>query len=338
MIRITCTSCKNVLEIDDAFAGGVCRCQRCGTIQTVPAKGATAKAATAAKASKTLFENKARSAGVGSGSGLEDLADIVASSSGLSDHLRRKPQAPPPRQSGNSLLLLLAGAGGAIVVLVIVVLVLIMRGSGSKPANSDVNVNPAGPPVPTFINSTPNSTAPPPVAGPNFCGTPLGGDVVVYLLDNGSASDEVLDSMKSVVFKSIESLGSDRRFQILFWNTDTKTYPTGQQTAFAIRDNIDVARKKLDDVMALGSTDPLKALKNAVADEPGEIVLVTAKAGDLDDSLVDQVMHIRGESKVKIDCIAINGGPGDTTLDKIAANTGGKFVPLPEAQLKAFAY
>jgi hypothetical protein len=37
MISLTCTSCKRSLEIDDAFAGGVCRCQYCGTIQTVPA-------------------------------------------------------------------------------------------------------------------------------------------------------------------------------------------------------------------------------------------------------------------------------------------------------------
>ena len=38
MISLTCTNCKKVLQIDDAFAGGVCRCQFCGTIQTVPAK------------------------------------------------------------------------------------------------------------------------------------------------------------------------------------------------------------------------------------------------------------------------------------------------------------
>lgn len=37
MISLTCTSCQRSLEIDDAFAGGVCRCQFCGTIQTVPA-------------------------------------------------------------------------------------------------------------------------------------------------------------------------------------------------------------------------------------------------------------------------------------------------------------
>ncbi|MGD1276145.1 MAG: hypothetical protein ABR964_02840 [Tepidisphaeraceae bacterium] len=37
MIRIACTKCKSVLTVDDAFAGGVCRCQYCRTIQMVPA-------------------------------------------------------------------------------------------------------------------------------------------------------------------------------------------------------------------------------------------------------------------------------------------------------------
>ena len=30
MIRINCTNCKAQLSIDEAFAGGVCRCQFCG--------------------------------------------------------------------------------------------------------------------------------------------------------------------------------------------------------------------------------------------------------------------------------------------------------------------
>src|ERR1700689_4033284 len=97
MIQITCTSCKRVLSIDDAFAGGVCRCQYCGTIQTVAARGPSAKTTTSAKTSKTLFEKQARTGlGIGSGSGLEDLADIVQSSSGLSDPNLRKPLASRP--------------------------------------------------------------------------------------------------------------------------------------------------------------------------------------------------------------------------------------------------
>lgn len=36
MLLVRCGHCSQILEIDDAFAGGVCRCKHCKTIQTVP--------------------------------------------------------------------------------------------------------------------------------------------------------------------------------------------------------------------------------------------------------------------------------------------------------------
>ena len=36
MITISCNKCSRTLELDDAFAGGVCRCGTCGAIQHVP--------------------------------------------------------------------------------------------------------------------------------------------------------------------------------------------------------------------------------------------------------------------------------------------------------------
>ena len=59
MISLTCTSCKKVLQIDDAFAGGVCRCQYCGTIQTVPAalkQQARAGAPAQGTGARTLYQ------------------------------------------------------------------------------------------------------------------------------------------------------------------------------------------------------------------------------------------------------------------------------------------
>jgi hypothetical protein len=332
MINITCTSCKKVLSIDDAFAGGVCRCQYCGTIQTVPARASALKAAAgASKASKTLFENKARSTGVGigSGSGLDDLADVVQSS-GLSDaRLRKQSASPPPRLK--NLMPLLGLAAAAIIVLAVVVLVLAFRGSGSSKVSSASDVDPAIPDHSTAVNPTSQ------ILTPSFCGVPIDQPIVVYVIDNGSSSADVLDAMESALFKSIESLGPDRQFQVLFWNPETETYPTAGQPAFAVKDNIDAARKKLQDVAAAGSTDPLASLQRAFADSPGQIMLMTAKAGDLDDSLVDQVTKIRGTSKARIDCFAVNGVPGDKVLAKIASFTGGVFVPVSAAQLKGFA-
>lgn len=57
MISLTCTSCKKVLQIDDAFAGGVCRCQHCGTIQTVAASLKNSPNA-AGTGSRALYQRK----------------------------------------------------------------------------------------------------------------------------------------------------------------------------------------------------------------------------------------------------------------------------------------
>ena len=96
MIRLTCTHCKTLLTIDDAFAGGVCRCQHCGTIQTVPSHlkpkpGQKIDPAEARRQPKTLYQRKARANTTGSG--LDDLADTVSGNSGITSG---RSEAPPP--------------------------------------------------------------------------------------------------------------------------------------------------------------------------------------------------------------------------------------------------
>src|SRR4051794_20802699 len=96
MISLICTNCQTELTMDDAFAGGVCRCQHCGTIQTVPTHAATSSRGATAKAlyQKTSAEPQETPSGLagltalggGSGSGL--------SGSGLSSQ-RVALQAPP---------------------------------------------------------------------------------------------------------------------------------------------------------------------------------------------------------------------------------------------------
>jgi hypothetical protein len=101
---------------------------------------------------------------------------------------------------------------------------------------------------------------------------------------------------------------------------------------------VDIVKKKLADVTAAGSTDPVAALTAALAENPGQIFLITAKAGELDDSLVDKVVGLWNHSKTKINCIAINGVPSDKVLARIASQTGGLFLPLPDSGLKGFAF
>ncbi len=84
MIQLQCTQCNTVLSIDDAFAGGVCRCQHCGTIQTVPTKAQAAQAGGNSEqpSPQPLFKRKGRieSALSPYSDDLEQAADQIPSS------------------------------------------------------------------------------------------------------------------------------------------------------------------------------------------------------------------------------------------------------------------
>jgi hypothetical protein len=131
MIALNCTSCKKLLEIDDAFAGGVCRCQHCGTIQTVPSNAKRA-GSPQPSISKMLYQKKPRGPGEPgrTGSGLEALADSVGASSGLA-RSALKTRAPIPTQTlppkPRTPVRLLAAAGAVILVLLAIILWLATR-------------------------------------------------------------------------------------------------------------------------------------------------------------------------------------------------------------------
>src|SRR2546423_4609786 len=94
MITVICTRCRAQLEMDDAFAGGVCRCQHCGTIQTVPsmskikrqmAPTAVAPGPIGPAVPSATPQPQASGNGIQppADDGLDVLAEAVASSSGL---------------------------------------------------------------------------------------------------------------------------------------------------------------------------------------------------------------------------------------------------------------
>lgn len=77
MIRITCIKCRRTLTMDDAFAGSVCRCQHCGTIQTVPKSSAkVTNAPEKTTRSKELYQKDQPSKS--GGTGLDELATAVS--------------------------------------------------------------------------------------------------------------------------------------------------------------------------------------------------------------------------------------------------------------------
>jgi len=329
MIDLTCTNCKELLKIDDAFAGGVCRCRHCGAIQTVPSRlreksGAAASGKTAAK---TLYQNPSRSSlgsGIGSGTGLEELASVVASSSGLSSGRLRRATAQEP---GRLRRLTPAIAVAAAFALVAAGAVALWLAGGSRPAQPKPGASVAG-----------GSTgAVSPARQPEFCGIPLDDRVIIYVIDRGSGTSDVFGHLKEACYKSIESLGPERKFQIIFWNNGTDAAFPNSGPTFANSTNLEAARRALDEVNAHGQTDVAPALRRAVGENPGTIVLATGKGYDLDDAFVAVVEGIRGASNVKISTFAVGPGEPGSALKSIALRTGGRFAAVPTSMLREAA-
>jgi hypothetical protein len=356
MISLHCTQCKQLLEMDEAFAGGVCRCQYCGTIQTVPSKK---KSKTTSATSKALYKKGSSSGSVAGapaeqGTGLDELAEIVASSGLARGSLSKPPtqvegeiptaRAPvaKQKQKKNAMMPMLIGAGVVIVILVGVVIYMATRPPShgpdnvAKPQATDGGIDSSSTPD---HSSTPEKPVPPPVpVGPSFAGVSLPSGNVAFLLDRSQANDLILDAAKAAAYRAVRSLGPDRKFQIIFWHRQDEgivAFPDDGM-APATGDNVDAAFKRFEDVVSYGTTDLKPTIQKALKSNPSTVVILTAKGFNLEESDVAAVEAAVKDHPVKIDTFSI-GEAESVVLKQIAEKTGGEYHELSDKKLRSIA-
>ena len=364
MIQLTCTNCKTVLTIDDAFAGGACRCQYCGTIQTVPVPAAVSRrpatpgaaipaAAAAPPQPKALYRGITTAVEGSNGDGLQALAQAVASSGLTGTGLRsaghqERAAAPVPTAvstAADRKPLIIAGiAIGAVLLLAIggTLAYLAGRSSGQpEGAGSGGGTNAAtvDPGVrPPAIGGSP-AVAPTPgnPAAPNYMNVPLSGPSVIYILDRGQGTAETFDAIKGAAHLSILSLGPDRKFQILFWDRDGDVVATPGSLKPATEAAINEAKKIMADVFVGGQTKVGPAVEKAIMQNPAEIVIATGKYG-LDAEFAKAVLDARKSSTVKIHTFSLGRSGSPEPLKQVADKTGGQFAEVSgAADLRSFA-
>lgn len=361
MIAINCTHCQQRLEMDEAFAGGVCRCQYCGTIQTVPLHLKKANATSTAPA-KTVHP-----AG-GSGTGLDELAEVVASSGLARSSLAKKssrggsatpartvavgaaPAAPPSRSSatvdypagererrspmvpvfiGISLLTVL-GLGAA----AYFGFVRTSTGGGTAGAGGSGT---GGAPSIIDIDDEPDTLT---IPGPAFADVSLeNAKTVVYLLDRSQANADVLDHLKAAIYYSVVSLGPQRKFQILFWSHKSEgivAYPeTGLAPATVAE--VDAAFKAFENVIGYDNTELKPTLERAMTVNPDAIVIATAKGLYLEeDTLVLFDAALQG-TLTRVYAFSL-GETESPVLKEVAEKTGGRYREISQTQLKKLRF
>jgi hypothetical protein len=359
MIQINCTNCKAVLQIDDAFAGGVCRCRYCGTIQTVPKRlkraggngdgGALAESAEG-RGAKSVYARRAGVETAGSGTGLDDLASIVASS-GLTSNRLQKNAAPTAAASATTIstatfkdrktVIIVSAAAVIIAVLLGIIIVMAVRDRTAEVAQgTDTTASNSGSPTPP-VNPLPTVTPPVVVPKPSFLGQPIPEMSVAYVLDHGSASaaEGRLDLLKVALINSLKSLGPERRFQVVFWAVDpndVQSWPTSG-LAYATPQNIVLAQNFIDQVYAVGTTQKTPALKKAFDAKAEAIVLLPIKS--FPEEYAGRVLEQRSKagSNAKFYCFSLAQGHLGAELRKIASGTGGDYKDISISELHSFA-
>ena len=348
MIRLRCGNCGETLEVDDAFAGGVCRCSHCGTIQTVPADAAAAgddasgKPVAGSRAPRALYrreehqENRA--------SGLDELADVVASSGALSSGLhrtasrgRRRGRGTPSvvidpsvrlaggGKQGADRKLILAVASAAVLAVIVVLLgvVLITRGepgSSTSPSSGAAGSSRAmlGP-----IEVPPS---------------------VSFVIDTGSATQDNFATIAGLCLDVVERLPDGGRYQVVLWpaqslgddNPTPISLPSADLRSAADR-SVERTRDRIAEVSLGGSTTVMPALEIALNAKPEAIILATGNTAFLDADFAREVVDRwrESEDKVPVYTVAVGASAVPTSLEAIADATGGTAIAMTRSELRA---
>lgn len=330
MILLECTNCRQTLEVDDAFAGGVCRCRHCGTIQTVPADApridpslATGKNAPApvVGGSKSLYRREEQRAG--HSSGLDELADIIASSGTLSSGMHRSGRKGR-RGSGDSQdrdsrrpdRRLIIAVGLAAVLAVVAAGLAVALFSGGFGFGDD-------------SPQTPN-----PSTQATFLDVPLG-QHVVFVVDPDRTSEGAFPLINELILQSLATLPPGATFQVIYWlRRDLESVPTAllsRTMRIVSPETIAETRKRMQVIITGGTAEVGPAAALAFENEPDTVVLITAKGPDLIPAFADDILQLRqnlaGSNGPIVHTFAVDD-PRDGAnepLATIARQTGGAF-------------
>ena len=340
-IRVRCTGCSKKVSVDDAFAGGACRCPYCKEIVLVggalPEAGGSRPYAPVERP-ETPDEVRPEAPGA------------------FSSRLALVPMANPVRVQG-VLTFVLVGLI-AVLAAVAVWLGVYLSHPGGGDANSATNPAPGVSPLPAPgpapapgpgepggphvqpppatgpVTTGPAAFAPHPagpgVEGGGVAGVPITAPVI-YILDGGGSMKYVYDYARYMTRASILSLGAEGKFQLAVAGEDAvrwlgEGYRAGGKGA-------DAAVKEFLEPSAVGGADVGKALEAAIAKAPRTVVLLRRDA-------VARAAELAAKAKaagVKIVAVGLGSdAAARASFEQLTGPTGGRCETFSESALEAW--
>jgi hypothetical protein len=320
-IRVRCTGCNKKVSVDDAFAGGACRCPYCKEIILVGGELAqTSGTRPYAPVERPDTPDEAPPGG-------EGQRPLDA---------REVPMANPVHVQGILILVLM---GLALVLIAAAIWLGMSMSSASKEeANQPAGAS-AAPGQPGPVRGGPATpTASPAPAGPNIAGIKIAAPVI-YVVDCGGSMKNVFDFARYMTRLSVRSLGAGGNFDIVL------SAEAGEKSLGGAGGGAggnyrkggpegDAAAKPFLEVSPEGTCNIEKALEAAIARRPKTIVLLRRGPVAGAKELADKAKA----ANVTIVAVGLaSDSEAKESLSALTGPTGGQTQVFSEAALSSWA-
>lgn len=319
-MKIHCTKCTKRISIDEAFAGGVCRCPYCSALVFIaggfgPVTGTGARPVTPTSRPMTPTE-------------------VVVAPEDLEAYARdwgqeEIPTADPVKIQGIFTIVLLALLLVMVIALAVGLAIMISaegdRDGVGGPGAGGPGIG--GPGVGGPGASRPVVVLPPLAANPflpSSAGPAVAGDVrveppVVYVLDAGGSMREAYGFAMVMTGASIRSLGSRQcNIVVCLEAKDRKWSPRSRAGGKA---GAAAARQFMEGVIPGGATDVSRGFRAALAMKPGTVVLFARK-------YIGGAKAMGGKAReqgVRVVAVSLDGVPDAAeAMAKLAGAAGGQ--------------
>jgi hypothetical protein len=306
-IKIRCSECRKKISIDEAFAGGMCRCPYCKAIvyvaeaETTPGEGVRPPAPT----------------------GRPDMPQARPAAPGAA-----VPPPPPGAPAAEHIPMARPVKIQGIITIVLLALLALMVAGGVALTLMYVR-GPQYDPQPVPDDDQPVDLLGVSRRGPAVADVKLARDAVLYVLDGGSGMRDTFDAAVVMTENSILSLTEKGTFGVLLCREGEDEFlsedfqPGGEKGRTA-------AQERLRGIAPSGATDLPRALKAALERKPKTLVLFARKP-------VDDCLDLAQQAKeqgVTIHALVVDGDPEvNQSMKALAEATGGTARVVSKSEL-----
>lgn len=317
-LRVQCRFCGRILVLNDAFAGGRCRCQHCRTVTAVPSSHQSSPTSATSRPSRPPLIGEAPS----HASPVQAASPRVAAA--------RRPASPGLRRHvtfGRAS----AALGIAAILVGLPAWYFALSGSRQPTVHQTVtrvdtvalpeaNAGLSGAPL-ALASADPLNT---------YFGLPLSGSIIGYVVDGDSAMTPYIHEIASLTDAVNASfVPGSKRYGI------AQTYGEGGEAVVEVAEpvgDLEGSRLTISPRTSAGRTNLSDALGVTSGWYADQVFLVMAKTVDAEE--LQKLAATAEQSGAIVNVIALGEAARQPELAEIAAASRGKFVPVSDTALR----